>query len=184
MSEHYKAKDPDQLYFITSTIVSWIDLFTREEYIKIILDSWQHCITEKGLRVHAFCVMPSHVHAIMSSGEKPELWEITRDWKAWTARHIIQAIKNNGKESRKDWLLRNFDTHVYENGFVKNAQLWRQGYHPICLNTAEKLEQRLNYIHYNPVKAGYVMDSQQWLYSSARYYEGVDCDFPLDLVVV
>ncbi|MEP2026639.1 hypothetical protein [Reichenbachiella sp.] len=53
MSEKYKFHDPTGIYFVTSTVVHWIDLFTRNEFKHIIVDSLKYCQKEKGLLIHA-----------------------------------------------------------------------------------------------------------------------------------
>ncbi len=67
MSEKYKFRDPTGMYFVTSTIVGWIDLFTRWQLKHVILDSLRYCQKEKELVIHVWCLMPSHLHMIISS---------------------------------------------------------------------------------------------------------------------
>ena len=108
MSEKYKFNDEEAVYFITTTIVGWIDLFTRKEYCELVLDSLRYCQKEKGLVVHAWCIMPSHIHLIVSSTGNNELSGIMRDFKKFTSRQIISEINANN-ESRKEWLLNEFE---------------------------------------------------------------------------
>ena len=82
----YKFNDPDGIYFVTVTVVEWVDVFTREEYKNIILDSLRFCQTEKGLEVYAWVIMSNHLHLIISStvdGQK--LSDIVRDFKKFTS---------------------------------------------------------------------------------------------------
>ena len=39
MSEKYKFRDKDGIYFITATFAGWIDLFTKKEYCEIGIES-------------------------------------------------------------------------------------------------------------------------------------------------
>ena len=80
MSEKYKFNDPEGVYFVTSTIVHWINLFTRKEYKHVVVDALKHCQEHKGLVVHAYCIMPSYFHLIISSTGEP-LSSIMRDLK-------------------------------------------------------------------------------------------------------
>ncbi|MGF1637922.1 MAG: hypothetical protein ACFCUU_12675 [Cyclobacteriaceae bacterium] len=80
MSERYKVGDDLNPHFITSTIVDWVDLFTRPIYKDIIIESLKYCHEHKGLRVHAFCIMSSHIHLIVSS-VGVQLEHIIRDMK-------------------------------------------------------------------------------------------------------
>jgi len=66
-----QIRDHYGLYFVTSTIVYWIDLFTRREFKHLIVESLIHCQEKKGLIVHAWCLMPSHLHMIISTRDQP-----------------------------------------------------------------------------------------------------------------
>ncbi len=64
--------------------IYWIDVFIREEYMEVIIDSWKHCQEKKGLEIYGWCIMPSHVHMIIGS-EKNKLEDILRDMKSHTS---------------------------------------------------------------------------------------------------
>lgn len=104
MSRKYKFHDNDKLYFISFATVHWIDVFVREEYIQIIIESWKHCQKDKGLEIYGWCIMPSHVHMIIGS-KKNRLEDIVRDIKKHTSIELKTAIKNNNQESRKEWII-------------------------------------------------------------------------------
>lgn len=102
-SEKYKFHE-DGLFFVTLTIVGWIDLFTRKEYCDEIILNLTVCIAKKGLRVYAFCIMPSHIHMVCDV-ESGEVGPIMRDFKSYTAKQVLRLIQENTGESRKAWLL-------------------------------------------------------------------------------
>ena len=68
MSTKYKFRDQEQLYFVSFSVVNWIDLFIRKEYKEIILDSWKHCQANKGLEIYGWCIMTSHIHMTIGNG--------------------------------------------------------------------------------------------------------------------
>ncbi len=105
MSEKYKFNDLDGIYFVTLTVIHWIDLFTRKELKYLIVENLVHCQNNRGLIIHAWCIMPSHIHLIISS--KENLSDIMRDFKKYTARKIVSTIQAIN-ESRREWLLRAF----------------------------------------------------------------------------
>ncbi len=170
MSEKYKFHDDEGIYFATSTVVHWIDLFTRKEFKHIITDAVKYCQENKGLVVHAWCLMPSHLHMIISSAER-RLPEIMRDFKKYTAKKIIEELELIN-ESRKEWLLRGFIKAGKELKRIKQHKVWQDGNHPILLDSKELQDQRLSYIHFNPVEDEIVDEPEHFLYSSARDYEG------------
>jgi putative transposase len=84
MSRKYKFWDSNKMYFFRFATVNWIDVFTRNEYKEAMLQCWQYCQQKKGLEIYAWCIMPSHIHMIISSNDKP-LEDIVRDMKSHTS---------------------------------------------------------------------------------------------------
>ncbi len=107
---------------------------------------------------------------IISSAEG-RLPDIMRDFKKYTAKKIIAELELIN-ESRKEWLLRGFINAGKELKRVKQHKVWQDGNHPILLDSKELQEERLSYIHFNPVEAEIVDEPEQFLYSSARDYAG------------
>lgn len=172
MSEKYKFRNPDGIYSITTTVIHWIDLFTRKEYAYEVIDSLNHSIKNKGLIVHAWCIMPSHLHAIIRRKAEYDLSSIMRDFKRHTSKKITRLIKSS-TESRKKWLLRAFEQEAKKLKRVKDYKVWQDGNHPVELDANQMIEQRLEYLHQNPVEAGYVAKPEDWLWNSAGDYAGI-----------
>jgi len=143
MSRKYKIRDQEKLHFVTFTIVQWLDVFIRREYSDIFLDSLKYCQKNKGLEVYAFCIMSSHVHLIIGKNGDSKLEDIIRDIKKYTSVKIIEAIRNNPTESRRDWLLQKFEEAGMNNKHNTRYQFWQQHSHPIELSTNELIEQKL-----------------------------------------
>jgi len=172
MSRKYKFLDQRQAYFVSFATVHWIDVFTRNIYCDRVVESLKFCQKEKGLIVYAWCIMPSHVHLIMGTKSTP-MQDILRDLKSYTSRVIKEEIMSYPKESRREWLVWMFERAGLKNNNNKNWQLWQQHNHPIELSANKVFDQKLEYLHYNPVAAGYVESPEHWLYSSARDYYGL-----------
>lgn len=171
MGRKYAIRDQEALYFVTFTVVNWIDLFIRDQYRELIIDSLKFCQENKGLQVHAYCIMTSHVHLILSAQEEKNLSDIIRDFKSYTSTQFKKIIKENNYESRKEWLLWMFERSGKKNKRNTHFQLWQQNNHPIELSTNEMMDQRLSYIHNNPVEAGFVSEPSSWIWSSSSSYE-------------
>ena len=181
MGRKYAIRDQQALYFITFTVINWVDVFIRDEYRQIIIDSLNYCSQHKELNVHAYCIMTSHVHLILSARETHELSSVIRDFKSYTARQLKKAIQDHPGESRRSWLLWMFKRAGLKNRRNVDFQLWQQHNHPIELTTVAMIEQRLDYVHSNPVVAGFVDDPTTWVWSSCRAYEsGVDGEVVVD----
>ncbi|WP_245574921.1 transposase [Flavobacterium tegetincola] len=106
MSEKYKVIDSTVPTFITITIADWVDLLTRPIYCNIIDESLNYCIEKKGLSVHPYVYMTSHIHLIVTAFEGA-LQNVIRDFKKFTSKKLIEAIPEN-PESRREWLLKKF----------------------------------------------------------------------------
>ena len=155
----------DRLHFLTHTVVDWIDVFTRRELAMVVVDSMNFCIEHKGLEVYVWCLMPSHLHMIaaVKEGNEKELSDVMRDFKSHTSREV-QARIPLISESRREWLLAHFRTGP------NSDQVWQEGMHPIELYSKRFTDQKMDYIHNNPVEAGIVEEPQHYLFSSARDY--------------
>ncbi|MFT3825528.1 MAG: transposase [Chitinophagaceae bacterium] len=170
MSSKYKVGENAIPHFVTSSVVYWLDALTRPDYKDVIVNSLQYCQENKGLIIHAWVIMSNHVHFIISAKENTSIAANMRDFKKFTSRKLIEAISQNKQESRKSWLLKMFAYAGKNNNSNNDYQFWQQDYHPVELNTIEKTQQRLNYLHKNPVKAGWVWEPQEYKYSSAVDY--------------
>ena len=169
MSRKHKFCNPDGAYFVTFAVQNWVDVFTRNAYKNILVESLAYCQKHKGLEIFAWCIMSNHVHLIVRAKDSvgadvspvPYLLpNIFRDFKAFTSQAVQKAIRENPQESRKEWLLPMF----------KNGQFWQSGNYPIELWTSKVIYQKLDYIHQNPVEEGWVYSPEQYVYSSAIDY--------------
>ena len=171
MSEKYKMDNPQGIYFLTMTVVDWIDLFTRKEFKHIIVNAFKHCQKEKGLIIYAWCIMPSHLHLIAGSKEIP-LSDIVRDFKKFTSKAFIKEI-GLINESRRKWLLEHFETAGKDLKRISGYKVWKDGNRPKELFSNHFMQQKLDYIHQNPVLDEIVDEPAHYWYSSARDYSGV-----------
>lgn len=169
MSEKYKVIESSTPTFITLTIVGWVDLFIRKVYSNILDDSIKYCIKNKGLVVHAYVYMTNHIHLIVSS-EGDELQNIVRDFKKHTSKQLAIAIDST-YESRSEWMLNKFKFEANRTGRATNYKIWQDGFHPVILDNNKKIDQRVKYIHYNPIQAGFVNHERDWVNSSYLAYE-------------
>jgi REP element-mobilizing transposase RayT len=182
MSRNYKFLNPEGVYFVSFAVVEWIDVFTRNDYKDILLESLRYCQREKGMEIYAWCIMTNHVHLIFSTikKDKPEL--VLGSFKQFTSKAIINAIKENPQESRRDWLLKKFEEAGNRSSNVKQYQFWRHDNKPIELWSNNVIDEKLNYIHQNPVEEGLVFKAEHYVYSSAIDYAGEKG--LLDIVVI
>jgi putative transposase len=166
----YRIKDENALYFLTLTTVNWIDVFTRKTYRDIVVDSLAHCQKEKGLELYCWVIMSNHLHLIARAKEGYKLSAVLRDMKKFTSKEILKTIQTE-PESREKWLLLEMLSAGKANSKKQTYQLWRNDNHPIELTSNAVIDQKVEYIHNNPVKAGIVVNPEDYVYSSAS-----ECD--------
>ena len=167
------------LYFVTTTVVDWVDVFTRPAYSHIVVDSLQYCQEKKHLVVYAWVLMSNHLHMIVSlDGEMDsdkellELSNVIRDFKKFTSKKIVEAIQENEQESRKAWMLNRFEYAGANDSKIKDYRFWQEGYYVEEILTVKFLKQKIDYIHQNPVRREIVASAEEYLYSSAVNYAG------------
>ena len=169
--DRYRIADQNATYFLTLTVVDWIDLFTRKEYCLVIVDSLNYCIKEKNMELFAWVIMSSHVHLVVRVKEPDKLSNVLRDFKKFTSKSIIQLV-NEISESRREWLLAKFSDEANRIGRAKNYKIWKDDNHAIEIGGYIDVETRVNYLHQNPVNAMIVQQGEQYIFSSAADYAG------------
>lgn len=168
-SDQYFIRNQNSIYYLTLTVVDWVDVFTRKEHKLSILESLRFCQNEKGQLVHGWCLMSNHLHLLASARDGFNMSDILRDLKKFTSKQIVNAIHNE-IESRRDWMLYRFEFAVKFKVNVKNYKFWQDGNHAVECFTYEFTKQKLDYIHQNPVRAQIVEEAEYYLFSSARDY--------------
>lgn len=169
--DRYFIRDQNAVYFLTFTVVQWLDVFTRLNHKQAIVDSLNYCIEKKGMQVHAWCLMSNHLHLIASARDGFKLSDIIRDFKKHTAVKIIEQIKSE-PESRRNLFLGVFREEGKKDARITAYKFWQEDNHAIQLEPwqTEIMDEKLNYIHLNPVTEGIVEHENDYLYSSARDY--------------
>jgi REP element-mobilizing transposase RayT len=113
--------------------------------------------------------MSNHVH-LLASATAGNLSDILRDFKKFTSKQVLAAIRAHKGESRRDWMLRIFQQAGEVNSRNKCFQFWQQDNGPKECFSLAFTAQKIDYIHNNPVAAGLVAKPEDYLYSSARSY--------------
>jgi REP element-mobilizing transposase RayT len=159
----YEFGEANSPHFVTCTVVGWLPVFTRPETVQILFDSWQFLQDHNRIVLLGYVVLEHHIHFV-ASGE--DLATQVGDFKSYTARRTIDYLC----ERRVRILLDGLKYHKARHKTDREFQLWQEGSHPKIIESEEMLRQKLEYIHTNPVKRGYVDEPEHWRYSSARNY--------------
>ncbi len=168
MSE-FRITTPDELYFITLTTVGWVDVFTRNDYKKILVENLKYCQQIENLEIYSYVIMSNYMHMICRRKDK-DLKELLGRFKSNSAKQIIKAIENNQQESRKEWLLSLFNYFAKANKQYSKNHFWQYTIHTVLLYSNEVIKQKMDYIHMNPVRAGLVNEPENYICSSANVF--------------
>jgi REP element-mobilizing transposase RayT len=161
----YKIYDETQVHFLTCTVVNWLPVFSTPPIAQILLDSWTFLQRENRLTLYAYVIMVNHIHFVASS---LHLIKEVAAFKSFSARTIIDYLRDKNAYR----VLEQLERHKLEHKRDRTYQLWQEGSHPQLIQNDEMMRQKIEYIHDNPVKRGFVDDPTHWRYSSARNYAG------------
>ena len=161
MRSRYHAREPDRAYFVTSTIVAWLPVFTTAARCDILVEAFEHGRAHKGLRISAWVILDNHFHAILAA---PDLPRAMADVKRHTARRIVGQLE----AERCDWLLERLRFYRAAHKTESEHQVWQEGFHPQALLDDGMMVQKRDYLHNNPVKRGLLARAEDWRYSSAH----------------
>ena len=163
----YKIYEPTHPHFVTCTILNWIPLFTRQETVQIVFDSLNYLKQTDNAKLYAYVILENHLHLLISSDHLPQTMQ---KFKRHTSKKILQLLQEQNVSTILDQLKFYKKAHKTESEY----QLWQEGYQPKLIQGERMFIDRVNYMHYNPVKRGYVDEAKHWRYSSARDYEGIE----------
>ncbi len=160
----YKIVDPKLPHFITCTALHWIPVFTRPATVEIVLDCLRHLMAEE-LNIYAYVILENHLHLIAQSND------LARDmarFKSYSSKQLIQYLDEHNVTQILEQLAFYKKAHKNDRAY----QFWQEGIHPEWIQNDEMMQQKITYIHDNPVKRGYVDLPEHWRYSSAKNYLG------------
>ncbi len=164
-------------HFLTCTIVNWLPVFSQPEFAQIILKSLDFLSRNQRLTLHAYVIMENHLHLIASAENISK--EIAA-FKSFTARSIIDKLKQN----KAEYLLTQLKFHKRLHKTNQDYQLWQEGSHPQTILSEQMLIQKLEYIHNNPVRRGYIDNPAHWRYSSYRNYMDMEGILNIDVLEI
>jgi putative transposase len=161
MRSRYGFREAGVAHFITGTVVSWLPVFTTAARCDILVESLKFSREKKGLKIYAWVILDNHFHVIVDG---PDLSRVVMELKRYTALKMIEQLKREGCE----WLLHllAFSRTKHKRG--SEHQFWQEGSHPQAIASDAMMEQKLDYIHSNPVQRGLVAGPEHWRYSSAH----------------
>ena len=161
----YRILEADKPHFLTCTVLEWLPVFTRPDAVQILLDSWLYQRKHGGLQLYGYVIMENHLHFI---AQAPRLDRCLMSFKSFTAARLIKLLEAH----RAERLLQGLRSAKPAHKRDREYQFWQEGSHAEMVFSYAMMREKLDYIHYNPVKRGYVDAPEHWRYPSARNYCG------------
>ena len=163
MARRYRIEG--SIFYITSNIYSRICIFTRPSFIIPIIDSLNYYRYQYACKLLGYVIMPDHIHLLIWPQDTQIVTAFMRDLKRFTSGRITRQAKLEGKV---DWV-KQFEEAGNETSRA-DCKVWQDSFWEQSIYTQEFLEQKLNYIHLNPVRAGLCAVPEEYPYSSFRNY--------------
>ena len=158
-------REPDKPHFLSCTVVEWLPVFTRPDAVQILLDSGSHQRTNNGLRLYGYVILENHLHFV---AQAPRLDKCVSSFKSFPAARLIELLEAHKAEQLLARLRFAKPAHKRDREFPFR----QEGSHAEMIFSDPVMREKLDYIHRNPVKRGYVDMPEYWRYSSARDYLG------------
>ena len=178
MTRHFKINESvTSVYFITCTITQWLCIFKEEKYFAVIIDSLKYCMAHKGLILAGYVIMPTHLHMMSSHSVDVRLPEIMRDFKHYTSTKIAELLETDNNHL----FLHVFRKATEGRTKKQNHKIWQDDYHPVAITSEKWFREKIEYMHNNPVRKGFIESPEDWKYSSARnWIQGDDSIIKID----
>ncbi|KYG80805.1 transposase [Roseivirga echinicomitans] len=158
------------LQFFTTTVLKWIPVLHNDRYKQIIIDSLSFLTINNRCKVYGLVIMPNHIHLIWQINENHKREDVQRDFLKYTSQQIRFGLQDTNSD-----LLPQFEVNLKDRKY----QIWQRNPLSIDLLSRKTIEQKLDYIHANPVKGKWMLadDFVQYHYSSAAFYEEDNSEF-------
>jgi REP element-mobilizing transposase RayT len=163
--ERYRISADGGLYFITMTVVDWLPVFVAEAPCKIVTESLNFCHERKELRINAYVIMPTHIHAIVfgRTFDPAALERTLIDFRKFTGRRLADFCTEHMPRSFTEVM-------AGASGGDRAHRFWQGTFHPVQIESEAFWDQKRDYLHDNPCRKGLVVRADHWRFSSAAYW--------------
>jgi putative transposase len=154
MPNYRRVKVEGGTYFFTVVTYNRLPILTKENSRAILHDAWQNTNQRFPFETLAVCLLPDHIHCIWKLPEGDANYSVRwKEIKRLFTKNYLKEI-GPGEERNESRLKRD------------EAAIWQRRFWEHLIEDDIDLETHLDYIHYNPVKHGYVNRPTDWEFSS------------------
>lgn len=156
------------LFFVTSTIVGFHRLFSIDKICEIFIEKLKFYIERGDFNLLAYVLMPNHIHIILKPNNEIPVSKIMGNLKRITSREISDFLEQANMTGLAN------KVKISAMHEPQALRIWKPRFDCFVINSEKTLVQKIEYIHSNPVKAGLVDKAEDWKYSSAGNYSGIE----------
>jgi REP element-mobilizing transposase RayT len=161
----FKVTGSGYLWYVTTTVVDFTQVFFKEKYILVLIENLKYYREQHDFKLIAYVIMPEHIHLIIWLLGKSTISDVMKDFKKYSSVRIREELYAEGNKKLIS-IFRNCARGYKGQDF----KLWMDRFDRVAIYTPRVLKQKIDYIHLNPVRRNLVKDILDWKYSSARNY--------------
>lgn len=163
----------NEIYFWTDTINGWQELLQDDAFKEIIISSWHELVTRKKIAIYGFVIMPNHLHVVWEMLEKNGKEMPHASFNKHTSHQFLEILRATSRLT--------LIGYKEEDSPVRMHRFWQRDPFAVIMDSRKKLEQKLEYIHQNPLqeKWNLAAQPQDYRWSSARFYETGEDEFKI-----
>ena len=165
MGLRFKIEGSGYLWYVTTTVVDFTQVFVKEEYVLLLINNLKYYRNQHNFRLIAYVIMPEHLHVILWLLGKSSISDVMRDFKKYSSVQIKEEL--HAEENQRLISIFRKNAIGYKG---QDFKLWMDRFDRVGVYTPQVLKQKIDYIHFNPVRRNLVEDILDWKYSSARNY--------------
>ena len=169
---------PCQSYFLTTTVTDFTNIFQHQETAGIMLTNIGFYLRQFKASLHAFVIMPNHIHLLVTMGENGTVSQFMGRIKEYSAKQIIKWCETNACND----MLTKFSASAEKNMPEHHYQVWQARFDDLLIRTDKMYLIKTEYIHNNPLQERWQLAKtpEEYSLSSARFYlRGEDCGIPI-----
>jgi len=165
--ERFRFYQDGAVFFVTFSIVEWLPVFVSAEACRFVVDSLNFCHRDKGLRINAYVIMPTHFHAIVfhETFQAAPLENVLTEFRKFTGRKICDYCSRKMPAAF-------LETFRNAAGDDRTHRCWQPTRHPVQIESEAFWQTKFDYLHENPYRKGLVIRPEHWRFSSASYWIG------------
>lgn len=172
----FKSHDPNLFHYVTTVTYHRVPVFRGEEACTIFIAALAETRQQCPFKLVGYVIMPDHIHLIVNPRDS-DISNLMRRIKGLSARRILDWLRSEGHSSSLAKLA--LDTPQKRE---HTHAVWQKDFSSIDLWSARFVQQKLQYVHANPVRAGLCAHPKDWKWSSYRaYYPHESGDVPIEI---